>query len=384
MRRQQLQQHRNKNRVFGQRTVNTDIVNREFRELLKRFPPLEEFPITKSPGQLPLEDDVLVAIPMGKKYYVWYTCDEGTDDACYLLELNGQRRIVSAKRVDQQNGTGKVEYSYGSVFLATAQNAVLFIEDVYYFQGRSMASLPYGTRLGYIYEFMKTQITSYSETPRRFFLPVHYSFSATSKPPPCDYPVYQTQIRSLTNISEPHRIHHASDFEKNTEITIESLSSSTSTSQSKTFASASASASASIVSPDAAAQPVFIFRPQFRKPAYKSTAPCVFAVTPDEEYDVYHLHAYRNPQEPRVKIGVAGIPSLKLSALMNGFFRKIRENDNIDYVEESEDEADFEEGVYTHADKVILMECFFDAKTKKWVPHRAVSPRTRLTPIYNL
>jgi len=116
MRRQQLQQHRNKNRVFGQRTVNTNIMNREFRELLKRFPPLEEFPITKSPGQLPLEDDVLVAIPMGKKYYVWYTGDEGTDDACYLLELNGQRRIVSAKRVDQQNGTGKVEYSYGSVF----------------------------------------------------------------------------------------------------------------------------------------------------------------------------------------------------------------------------------------------------------------------------
>jgi hypothetical protein len=85
-----------------------------------------------------------------------------------------------------------------------------------------------------------------------------------------------------------------------------------------------------------------------------------------------------------VQIGVAGIPSLRLSALLNRLFRNIRENDNIDYVEESEDENDFEEAVYTFKDRVLLMECTFDAKTKKWVPGRAVSPRTRLTPIYNL
>jgi hypothetical protein len=124
------------------------------------------------------------------------------------------------------------------------------------------------------------------------------------------------------------------------------------------------------------------FRPQFKKLAYKS--PAIFAVTPDDQYDVYHLHAYRNPQEPRVQIGVAGIPTLRLSALLNRLFRNIRENDNIDYAEESEDEADFEESIYTFKDRVILMECIFDSKTKKWVPCRAVSPRTRLTPIYNL
>jgi hypothetical protein len=52
--------------------------------------------------------------------------------------------------------------------------------------------------------------------------------------------------------------------------------------------------------------------------------------------------------------------------------------------EREEDEDDFEEAVYTFKDRVLLMECTFDAKTKKWVPGRAVSPRTRLTPIYNL
>jgi len=124
------------------------------------------------------------------------------------------------------------------------------------------------------------------------------------------------------------------------------------------------------------------FRAQFRKPAYKS--PAVFSVTPDEQYDVYFLHAYRNPQEPRVQIGVAGIPTLHISAIMNRLFRNIRENDNIDYAEESEDEADFEEAVYTFKDRVLLMECIFDFKTKKWVPCRVVSSKTRLTPIYNL
>jgi hypothetical protein len=392
----------------------------EFRELLKRFPPLEEFPICNNHHQSQNKNTelaaakekkpinaALVAIPMGKKFFIWTTFNDEMlvaaanqrNEACYLLELNSRRCIVSARKLElAASASYDVDSAipdYGSVFLATAQNSVLFIEDVFIYRGHSTVKLPYGTRLGYIYEFMQKKQRAL--VGQRLVLPTHWPASLIGdfeavKPP--GYPVYQYQIRYLTT----HEIIYNASLDKpvtcvtcvTPENTIVSSSSSSSldkpvkqeeTSETLETSETPENTIVSLVSSIPSKNPQQ-FRPQFRKPAYKS--PAVFAVTPDEQYDVYHLHAYRNSQEPRVQIGVAGIPSLHLSALLNRLFRNIRENDNIDYVEESEDEDDFEEAVYTFKDRVLLMECTFDAKTKKWVPGRAVSPRTRLTPIYKL
>ena len=56
--------------------------------------------------------------------------------------------------------------------------------------------------------------------------------------------------------------------------------------------------------------------------------------------------------------------------LMNKLFRCIRENDNIDLIEESEDEDDFED---TRNNKFLLnttysIRCMFNNKYKKWEP----------------
>jgi hypothetical protein len=73
--------------------------------------------------------------------------------------------------------------------------------------------------------------------------------------------------------------------------------------------------------------------------------------------------------------GVAGIPNYKTSVFMNSLFRKIKENINLDYIEESDDEAEFEdmtEDKFVDIQKVLLMECTFHMKFKKWVPMRIV------------
>jgi hypothetical protein len=62
---------------------------------------------------------------------------------------------------------------------------------------------------------------------------------------------------------------------------------------------------------------------------------------------------------------------------MNGLFRNIRENKNLDYIEESDDEDDFENILpdkYVDLKKTLLLECVFHKKFKKWVP-RKVMPR---------
>ena len=60
---------------------------------------------------------------------------------------------------------------------------------------------------------------------------------------------------------------------------------------------------------------------------------------------------------------------------MNKLFRKIKENDNLDYIEESDDEDDFqniEPDKYVNLQKSLQMECVFHNKFKRWIPKRIV------------
>ena len=53
------------------------------------------------------------------------------------------------------------------------------------------------------------------------------------------------------------------------------------------------------------------------------------------------------------------------------FIRKIKENDNLDYIEESDDEEDFQdvnEDKYVDLNKSVKMLCQFSVKFKRWIP----------------
>ena len=68
---------------------------------------------------------------------------------------------------------------------------------------------------------------------------------------------------------------------------------------------------------------------------------------------------------------IAFIPDLKTSILMNKLFRNIKENQNLDALEESDDEAEFEnerEDKVVFLDRSFKMNCQYNYKFKKWVP----------------
>jgi hypothetical protein len=72
---------------------------------------------------------------------------------------------------------------------------------------------------------------------------------------------------------------------------------------------------------------------------------------------------------------------------MNGLFRNIRENKNLDYIEESDDEDDFQnmnEDKYVDMKKTLLIECIFDRKFKKWTPVQVVDKRSKVVHISQL
>ena len=88
-----------------------------------------------------------------------------------------------------------------------------------------------------------------------------------------------------------------------------------------------------------------------------------------------------------VYYNVAYIPNIKSSFFMNSLFRNIRENKNIDYIEESDDESDFQninEDKYVSLDKMLNMECVFNTKFKRWVPLRVVDNYVKIVHISKL
>lgn len=65
------------------------------------------------------------------------------------------------------------------------------------------------------------------------------------------------------------------------------------------------------------------------------------------------------------------IDSYKLSIYMNGIFRNIKENKNLDCIEESDDEDEFNDdsdNKFTDINKTLVFKCKYNKKFKKWVP----------------
>jgi hypothetical protein len=74
-------------------------------------------------------------------------------------------------------------------------------------------------------------------------------------------------------------------------------------------------------------------------------------------------------------IGTAMIPTYKSSVFLNGLFRHIKENTNLDFLEESDDEDEFENtqlDKFVDLDKKILMECVFLKRFQKWQPVKVI------------
>ena len=97
-----------------------------------------------------------------------------------------------------------------------------------------------------------------------------------------------------------------------------------------------------------------------------------FIVRPNIQNDVYELFVIPDKarSEP-VFHNFAHIPSYKTSVMMNRLFRKIAENNSLDALEESEDEADFENtepDKYVSLSKEYRMVCRFNKRFCKWVP----------------
>jgi hypothetical protein len=105
----------------------------------------------------------------------------------------------------------------------------------------------------------------------------------------------------------------------------------------------------------------------------------IFKITADIEPDIYNLFIYKNGTDEYYDI--AFIPDYKTSVMMNKLFRNIKENDNLDAIEESDNEEEFEdsrEDKYVYLDRSFKMNCEYNNKFKRWVPINLVGESDRI------
>jgi len=96
---------------------------------------------------------------------------------------------------------------------------------------------------------------------------------------------------------------------------------------------------------------------------------CNFKVTACINQDIYNLFILENNKETFYDYAL--IDSYKTSVFMNSLFRKIKENKNIDLLEESDCEEEFENislEKYVDLNKSYIIECIYNKKFKKWIP----------------
>lgn len=95
-----------------------------------------------------------------------------------------------------------------------------------------------------------------------------------------------------------------------------------------------------------------------------------FKITADIEFDMYNLYCNND-----IYYSKAIINDYKTSVYMNSLFRNIRENINLDYLEESEDEDEFQKGnidKYVDLNKSYIMKCEYIKEFNSWTPVKII------------
>jgi len=315
--------------------------------LLKHFPNVELSYETLVHKKV-YSSDFVLAIPEGRRYFSWFTTFK-TQNVCVLLEITENKQICNIEIV---NTCFHGELSYGTIFYGTTfkyKNARYFCtEDIYYYKGIDISKKAFSEKL----DIFKTIYSS--EIKQKYFFEHCVIFGL-----PLISNLFQNVVGTIELL--PYKIKYIQ------------------------FRNAAAGSGVYNM--------VYTKQNQFggiqcqpsnlisKGPRNDLKREIVFKITPDIQNDIYHLHYYDkqpniNTEEDSTEnniFDVAYIPDYKTSVMMNKLFRNIKENANLDALEESDDEAEFEDDrpdKFVFLNKTYNMVCVWNNKFKKWAPVR--------------
>ena len=264
--------------------------------------------------------NLFFAIPKGKKYFAWFRHFKKYS-VCFFLEYdNRKRRIKSifiktccfSEELCLQRGT----ILYGTIVDVNSQS-FFFIEDIYFNCGYDLKSKNNFEKLNFIKNILHNKIKQIKmhHSDIVFGLPIitNQRNKIEDKLKDIPYNIYCIQHRYLKNNNTyfNERIDIIQEYNR------------------------------------------------------------VFIVKPEIACDIYKLFVKNKVKKQIQEHSVALIPNYKTSVYMNSLFRNIKENSNLDLLEESDDEEEFENidiDKFVDIDKQVTMMCKFNHKYKSWIP----------------
>lgn len=282
--------------------------------------------------------DFIIGIPQGQKCFTWFTI-YNDNPGCFILELDSKGKITDISLINtcfsERLASGTV--FYGTLFYHNNNN-FFSVEDIFYYKGFNCSRENWENKFKTISNIFKSDIKqiSYNNNFIVFGIPIisnsHLQFTELLNN--IKYKISSIQYRNLnrTNnyltlsydkflniienkeICEPHdNLHQIKENKENKEN--------------------------------------------------------IFIVKPDIQNDIYYL--FLNEEFK----GLACVPDYKTSMMLNKLFRNIKENIDLDALEESDDEEEFENpnvDKFVHLERNYKMICSFNKKFKKWVPIRVL------------
>ena len=385
----------------------------EKNEILKEFPNIKlsyESIEHNKVYQTINNTDFTILIPEGKRGFTWFT-EFKNQNVCLFIEV-GQNKQIYNITIIKTCFTSKL--SFGTIFYGTLTNynekLFFFIEDIFLYKGRPVYDFLFIDKLKIIHKiFLKNEIRqiSYGDNHVVFGLPIIIQNQINqinqikinnldfieNNIPNNNYSIKYIQFRNANhfNTCVQQIIYNKNLFLEMDNCSV--LEQSTTFKPHLPF----------IPKPPPPLplgpkplterleqiQQIPIFKPplppgpkpitistttiHFSLPKKQNTREIVFKIKPDIQNDIYLLHVFDTITNTYKLVEFASIPDYKTSVFMNQLFRNIKENSNLDKLEESDDEDEFED---SRTDKHVYLEreydmvCTFNYRFKKWCPIR--------------
>ena len=311
--------------------------------------------------------DYIVAIPEGVKCFAWFT-SLNDKFVCLIMELTDGNQISDIKIA---NACFSNDLAYGTILYGTvvyhSSNRFFYIEDIFSYKGCDIAKTCWGDKLTKMNTMLKRDLkqVAYNNSFIVFGLPLlcKTNEELEKRIPTINYKINNIQFMLFKmynkHISVPYKNY------------IEPIRTTTGGERFNPVTQP-------IIKPQANREPQHREPQHISKPSPK--AEIVFLVRPEIQGDIYDIYCL-NAGLKEEQHGIAHIPNFNTSVMMNKLFRNIKENDNLDTIEESDNELDFEdvrEDKYVYLDKSFNLICEYNYKFKRWVPISLVGENAQI------
>jgi hypothetical protein len=308
----------------------------EIKQILSNFPKIELSYETMMHKKV-LNADIIMAIPEGNKFFAWFTSYK-KNNVLHILETSSDFNVKQIKNIEIAVTSFSDKLALGTILYGTIfsfnKSRCFSIEDIFYYKGKNISQSPFLEKLNVLKYMLSNDICQNALVQEYMIFGL---------------PFMSRQFNSFIKEVEllPYKVTHIHyRYYNNNKLCLTKY-----------------------------------FKPgnNYKDQTMNQLKNAIFKVTPDIQNDIYNLFIYKNGKEEFYDL--AFIPDYKTSVFMNKLFRNIKENNNLDALEESDDESEFEnfrEDKYVYLDRSFKMNCQYNAKFKKWVPVSLASKHDKI------